>query len=141
MTTNNIVVLDEVTGGTSCNARATTWTLYGNSNFQTDSAWIDDYTDGYRVQSSITPLATTTDTLVGACVEAIEFIDGYADYKNGVPCHAVVTDTSDATRIAAFGHFLFLIPYASWVSTLVHGSATLTGVTKTTIDAGMKLTD
>ena len=109
--TNSLVDTTQVTS-LNCNERTSTWTLFGDSDgkFVTTSGFVEEYTDGYQITSTITPAATAADTLVGACAEYIEYIDQLADFKNGVPCHAVVTDTSDATAIAANGHFLFLIP-------------------------------
>ena len=74
--------------------------------------------------------------LTGACAEYIEYIDGYADYKNGVVCHAVLTDSADATAIATAGNYIFLIPKGNWTS----GGATLSTLAVEDI-AATKLTD
>ena len=75
--------------------------------------------------SSITPADTDAGAIFGACAEYIEYIDGYADYKNGVVCHAVETSSSDQSALVAYGNYVFLIPKASWVS----GGASLPSVT------------
>ena len=94
----NKIVDSTYSGASACSPRTTYWTLTGTSTWFPNNVYLEQYTDGYRIESQMTPATesgTFTNILTGACAEYIEYIDGYADYKNGAICHAVVTDTSD----------------------------------------------
>jgi hypothetical protein len=130
-----IVDTSQVTTAT-CNAREVSWVLSGSINWEPNNVYLSDYTDGYRIESRITPAATAANIMTGACAEYIAYIDGYADYKNGAICHAVVADATDSTKVAVNGNYVFLIPKASWVT----GGGSLTAVTVSDVST-LKLTD
>ena len=117
---------------TCTNRRVTTWTLVGSTNENSLDERVKRYSDGYKIVSSMTMEATPVNTMVGTCV--LYYYDSNSwDDTNGAVCHAVVSDATTATSIAASGQYAFVVPKQFWVSAGVAG-VTRTNMSMFTLD-------
>ena len=80
------------------------------------------WSDGYSIQSQMTAETPgATDMIIGTCV--MHFKDATDTSSSDVICHTVANDATTSTSMAGttatatYAHNLWLIPYASWVTT------------------------
>ena len=91
--------------------RNATWRMEGAADFDAN-----DWTDGYKITSTIYGAEGGPNLMVGSCVVYYE-VEEVPNYDNGVVCHMIASDNCAGTPcndMAPNGHNLYLITGDLW---------------------------